>query len=371
MEHVSSSASPFSFPAEEPDTETLDTSSIGIPEEDTGFWAASQPVDDTQNPEQLQEYEILFRQRPRGLAEKAVWLLHLEEERGQTWYNNFFRWYTGRLHRPRVNLSILATTIGFQTGLTALRKNPSGGKFKQLTDRLAMTSIGDTPDFYLGQHNGYTIGLVLHGSALDPPIKDIETFNSLGVQYAHPNMFAGLRFNEPSKADICVLVLGKSDVSLLRIRKATRLTAQGNLHASLEMTGSIESAHLPLQSVKKGHWFDTKYILALDVHQVKYYIIYKYEVYEVEYSDDGGEIRNEEPEQKEVPKFCHGPDGFTVAVWEPKKTPIRRWDQNIRSAARYGEIRLRVVSTKKPSLAVAGFKDTKDPYVPVFSPRDR
>ena len=66
-------------------------------------------------------------------------------------------------------------------------------------------------------------------------------------------------------------------------------------------------------------WFDTKLVLAVDTAStgpLKYYLIYKYEVYDVEYLDSGGERRVEEPEQNEPPKLCNGSDAFTVAILE-------------------------------------------------------
>lgn len=106
--------------------------------------------------------------------------------------------------------------------------------------------------------------------------------------------------------------------------------------------------------------------------QLKLYLIYKYEVYETEYLDDGGEKRDEEPEQKEPPRVCDGPHAFTIAEaqhlnWEYVRDTMERYGTMDMGT---GNILLNVVSTKKPSLAVAGYKDADHPYVPVFSPRD-
>ena len=61
---------------------------------------------------------------------------------------------------------------------------------------------------YVGWYHRYSIGVVLNGSALDPPQVGIDTFKLLHVQYAHLQMFAGLRTKE-SEDDLCLLILGK------------------------------------------------------------------------------------------------------------------------------------------------------------------
>lgn len=60
----------------------------------------------------------------------------------------------------------------------------------------------------MGWYHRYSIGVVLNGSALDPPQVGIDTFKLLHVQYAHLQMFAGLRTKE-SEDDLCLLILGK------------------------------------------------------------------------------------------------------------------------------------------------------------------
>lgn len=117
-------------------------------------------------------------------------------------------------------------------------------------------------------------------------------------------------------------------------------------------------------------WVDTGYVLAMNTASfdpVQLILIYKYEVYGVEYLDDGDEIRDEEPAQESPPKFCDGPIAFTVAFWEkPKGSNVLEFPD--RTSLRDND--LHVVSTKKPSLAEAGYKNERYPYVPVFPPRD-
>lgn len=81
-----------------------------------------------------------------------------------------------------------------------------------ITERLAEANISTTPDLQLGHYSGHTVGLVLNGSALDPPTMSTENFDLLKVQYAHLNMFVGVRVQELRKGDLCVLTLGKSPV---------------------------------------------------------------------------------------------------------------------------------------------------------------
>ena len=96
-------------------------------------------------------------------------------------------------------------------------------------------------------------------------------------------------------------------------------------------------------------WFDTKLVLAVDTAStgpLKYYLIYKYEVYDVECLDSGGERRVEEPEQNEPPKLCNGPDAFTVAISEvPGQNTLK-----VIAAAKFDDgkdkIQLHVVSTR-------------------------
>lgn len=105
-------------------------------------------------------------------------------------------------------------------------------------------------------------------------------------------------------------------------------------------------------------------------HKLQYYLIYKYEVYDVDYLEYGGEIRDEEPEAIKPPTFCGGPEAFTIGILKRPTSPVRdlaynsvKDDQN--------EIELEVLETKKPQLAMTGYQDESNPYVPVFPQRDK
>lgn len=74
-----------------------------------------------------------------------------------------------------------------------------------ITERLANVDISTTPDFLLSQYNGHMVSLVLNGSALDLPTMSTKIFDLLKVQYAHLNMFVGVRVQELRKGDLCVL----------------------------------------------------------------------------------------------------------------------------------------------------------------------
>lgn len=162
---------------------------------------------------------------------------------------------------------------------------------------------------------------------------------------------------------------------------------QGNIYALPKFLGNLRRQPLPAfqgdLNENQNDWFDTRYVLAMDTastHWWKCYLVYKYEVYGTKYLDDGGEKRDEEPEEKEPPRFCNGFNAFTIAETslqylqhiEDTKLEGRRVVEGIglTDLVDLEEIPLRVVSTKKPSLAVAGYKDADHPYVPVFSPRD-
>ena len=101
---------------------------------------------------------------------------------------------------------------------------------------------------------------------------------------------------------------------------------------------------------------------------VQLILVYKYEVYGVEYLDDGNERRDEEPEQENPSRFCNGPIAFTVAFWEKRKqgSNVLKFPDS----ASLKDNDLHVVSTKKPSLTEAGYKNEKHPYVPIFPPQD-
>ena len=150
--------------------------------------------------------------------------------------------------------------------------------------------------------------------------------------------------------------------------------ATGNVYASTKGTPSKNTSTTSESSSgtlgEDLDWVDTRYVLAMNtasIDPVQIFLVYKYEVYDVVYLDDGGETRDEEPEQESPPKFCDGPIAFTVAFWErPKRNGILRFSDctSLRDTDLY------VVSTKKPGIAEAGYKDDKCPYVPVFPPRD-
>ena len=78
--------------------------------------------------------------------------------------------------------------------------------------------------------------LVLSGSALDPPTMGIKISDFLKVQYAHLNMFFGLRVQELTKGDfVPPKILGKSPV--LAAPSLTQM-ATGNVYASTKETPS-------------------------------------------------------------------------------------------------------------------------------------
>lgn len=154
--------------------------------------------------------------------------------------------------------------------------------------------------------------------------------------------------------------------------------ATGNVYASTKesTTNNTSTTSEPTIDPSCGtlgedlDWVDTRFVLAMNTasfHPAQLFLIYKYEVYGVEYLDDGDEARDEEPEQKSPPKFCDGPIAFTVAIWErPERSIIFEFSD--RTSLR--DTDLHVVSTKKPMLAEAGYKNKRYPYVPVFPPRD-
>ena len=111
---------------------------------------------------------------------------------------------------------------------------------------------------------------------------------------------------------------------------------------------------------KDHHWFDTGFVLVVDTAQaskLKFYLVY----------NEGGERNVEEPDQDELPKFCDGPEPFTVAVWKNSSTIALRSVQRPEDGGRHlDNIDLEVVSIKKPDLGVAGYKDANHPYIPVF-----
>lgn len=162
-----------------------------------------------------EDWTKLFEERPKDFGEKAAWLSDLEQRRGKEWYDRFFTWYLRRLHYlPRRNFPM--NESNFQDYLMQLQWDPENTAMELVTERLAYASVSNAPDFSLGQYNGHTVGLVLNGSALDPPTVSTKIFDLLRVQYAHLNMFVGLRVQELTKGDLCVLTLGKSAVLAAR-----------------------------------------------------------------------------------------------------------------------------------------------------------
>lgn len=158
---------------------------------------------------------MLFEERPRDFVEKAAWLSDLEQRRGKEWYDRFFSWYSQRLHYPpRGNFPI--NESNFQHRLMELQWDPENTAMEFITERLAYANVSTAPDFSLGQYNGHMVALVLNGSALDPPTMSTKIFDLLSVQYAHLNMFVGVRVQELTKGDLCVLTLGKSPVLAAR-----------------------------------------------------------------------------------------------------------------------------------------------------------
>ena len=123
---------------------------------------------------------------------------------------------------------------------------------------------------------------------------------------------------------------------------------------------------------RKVEWVDTKYVLAVNTassQKLKYYMIYNYEVYDVEYLEDGGERRDEEPEDVKPPTFCKGSQAFTIDLLKKPQNPVQDMTyENVKNDQ--NEIELEVLETKKPQLAMAAYKDEQNPYVPMFLPRD-
>lgn len=129
-----------------------------------------------------EDWTKLFEERPRDFGEKAAWLSDLEQRRGKEWYDRFFTWYLRRLHYlPRGNLPIKESN--FQYNLTELHWDPENTAMRFVYRTACLWSVSNTPDFSLGQYNGHTVvGLVLNGSALDPPTMGIKIFDLLRVQ---------------------------------------------------------------------------------------------------------------------------------------------------------------------------------------------
>lgn len=180
-------------------------------EEDAKNSRPSSPSKSIENPQRLEEeYESLFNKRPSGLGRITAWLLRLGETREQEWYESFFRWYQHKLDHPqrkkfdhpqRKKLS-----LDFLTALVQESELLGDISLKDLAD---IVTQHKATKINIGKYFHRSLWLHVHGSALDPPTVQINTFRLLGVQYAHLDMFAGLRCKEKSKDDVCVLTLGK------------------------------------------------------------------------------------------------------------------------------------------------------------------
>ena len=110
--------------------------------------------------------------------------------------------------------------------------------------------------------------------------------------------------------------------------------------------------------------------LSHNLRNLRYYLIYKHEVYDVDYLEDGGEIRDEEPEDVKPPKFCGGPDAFTIGILRKPPNPVRDLAYNNMKDDQK-EIKLGYLETKKPQLGMTGYQDESNLYVSVFPPRDK
>lgn len=129
-----------------------------------------------------------------------------------------------------------------------------------------------------------------------------------------------------------------------------------------------------------GGWFNSGFVLGLNAahgwRKQEFLLIYSYKVYDADYLDDGTETRSEEPEHKEPPRFCNGPDAFTVAICETGTSLLSKSDVkdelhvSSEELPRLPDIRLTVRSVKKPDLGLAGYVDDQNPYFPVFLPGD-
>lgn len=101
----------------------------------------------------------------------------------------------------------------------------------------------------------------------------------------------------------------------------------GNVYASTKeaITNNTSTTSEPTIEPSCGtlgedlNWVDTRYVLAMNIASfdaAQLFFIYKYEVYGIDYLDDGNEARDEEPKQKSPAKFCNGLIALTVAIWE-------------------------------------------------------
>ena len=197
------------------------------------------------------DWNKLFEERPMDPGELAAWLSDLEKKRGEEWYENFVTWYLRKLYHPRRRNAPMSNAI-FESNLMKLEWDPENTEMRDVTERLACASFSTTPDFLLGQYNGHTVGLVLDGSALDPPTVGIETFDLLGVQYAHLHMFVGLRVQEPAMDDLCLLTLGKSPV--LAARSMNLANTWQQVTSMLQLRELLRKIHRPQASLALERW---------------------------------------------------------------------------------------------------------------------
>lgn len=153
----------------------------------------------------VEEYETEFNQRPKGLSQKANWLLNLEEQKEPGWYRGFCDWYEEKLRQgskrdgppPDSLHKLLCESYGKKDRMKSIAKT--------------LKSQGNNNFFYLGIYGGHGLALSLNGSALDPPTMPLRTFITLKLPHARLNMFVGIRPQETK--DLCVLTLGNFALS--------------------------------------------------------------------------------------------------------------------------------------------------------------
>ena len=198
-----------------------------------------------------EDWHRLFEERPRDFGELAAWLSDLEKKHGKEWYESFFTWYLRMLYHPPRRIVSMSNAI-FESNLMKLKWDPENTEMSDVTQRLACASLSTTPDFLLGQYNGHTVGLVLDGSALDPPTVSTEIFDLLGVQYAHLHMFVGLRVQEPAMDDLCLLTLGKFPV--LAARSMNLANTWQQVTSMLQLRELLRKIHRPQASLALERW---------------------------------------------------------------------------------------------------------------------
>lgn len=160
------------------------------------------------------KFKRLFIERPKyfsGKDGKIAWLRQLEKQYGQEWYKDFYHWLLNRLHHPkpawcRDSIDTIFRTIDWTSSQASW--HPNDLSLQRLTYYLTNAPVSKSPNLYVGRYNGYNVGVIFDGWALDPPQVGMATLGSLKVQYVHLPMFTGLRMKE-SKDNLCLLVLGK------------------------------------------------------------------------------------------------------------------------------------------------------------------